>query len=71
MLRDGPTEIEIRKFQDARTVFVREIFKNACILLYRDDLRKQGVSERAISAKATWTDRTVAQEGVQRTQDII
>ena len=71
MLQDGPTAVELRQFQDARAIFVRNIFKNACILLYRNDLRKQRFSERSISSRATWTERMVAQSGVQETQDIM
>ena len=44
--------------------FVGSIIKEICILIYRHDLRRQGLSERAISAKATWAGRQISGVGI-------
>ena len=40
--------------------FIRAITKEICILAYRHDLRRQGLSERVISAKATWAGKQMS-----------
>ena len=42
--------------------FVRSMVKEMCTLVYRLDLRRQGMSERVISAKATWASKQM--EGI-------
>ena len=40
--------------------FIRTIIKEICILAYCHDLRRQGLSERVISAKATWAGKQMS-----------
>ena len=49
--------------------FVRRIIKEICILAYRHDLRCQGLSERAISAKATWMGKQMSGVGIREICD--
>ena len=64
-LQHGPTPEETTRFKAKWMQFVRKIIKELCILVYRHDLRRQGLSERAISAKATWAGRQMSGVGIR------
>ena len=59
-LQHGPTPEETTRFKAKWMQFIRRIIKEICILVYRHDLRRQGMSERVISAKASWAGKQMS-----------
>ena len=74
-LQHGLTTEETTRFKAKWMQFIRKIIKELCILVYRHDLRRQGLSERAISAKATGAGRQMSGVGIRdicnRTSDTL